>query len=73
MIILRTKSQLNSFLKRNKNKAYNYREGCGCCGSYGSLSFDTKTNKVIFFRVHESSGEITATCDVLAVYKHRGN
>lgn len=48
MVILRTPSQLASFIYR-KSKALpdDYNEGCGCCYHYSRITFDSETNRVI--------------------------
>jgi hypothetical protein len=72
MVILRTQSQLRSFLHR-KGKEYNYShdEGCGCCHSYSNISFDEKTNKVLKKHDTHHINDHYWDTEVIAIYRER--
>lgn len=54
MIVFKTMSQVNNYLKRHKGHYNN--EGCGCCWSQSSYSFDKKKNRLIYSSFGETQG-----------------
>lgn len=72
MVILRTQSQLASFIHRKtKELPPDYHEGCGCCYHHSRISFDDKTNKVIESSEFGSgtSNEEGGHTQVIAIYR----
>lgn len=72
MVILKTQSQLKSFLHR-KGKEYNYDydEGCGCCYSHSRVWFDSKTNKVLKKHHSQHINDEHWDTEVIAIYRER--
>jgi hypothetical protein len=71
MVMLRTFSQVKSFLKRNKKRVYYHREGCGCCSNSGSLAVDVKKSRILFVDCSEHKNSVSIHVTVLAVAKKR--
>ena len=74
MVILRTPSQLRSFIHR-KSKALpdDYNEGCGCCYHHTWITFDSETNKVL---EHNEFGSGTSNQEgyskaIIAIFRER--
>lgn len=69
MVVLKTKSQLNNFVKR-KRESRNYfnNPGCGCCFSGGQVQIDEERKRVIFHEWSEGLSE-SSSCTVLATFK----
>ena len=74
MVILKTQSQLRSFIHR-KSKALpeNYDEGCGCCYHHSWITFDSKTNKVLEHNEFASgtSNQEGYSKAIIAIYRKR--
>jgi len=71
MVVLKSKSQVNNFIKRMENKLnYNRHEGCGCCYSHAFVIRDDETNKIILEKCHSHAGNERCEVTVLAVIKH---
>ena len=70
MVVLKTPSQVNSFVKRmNKEHSSHFREGCGCCGHF---SFVERTdNRVVLKDFSEHMGCERTSVTVLAIIKRR--
>jgi len=72
MVVLKSESQINNFIKRMKKKYdFNRQEGCGCCYSYAFVNRDDKTNKIILENCHSYEGNKSYGARVLAVIKHK--
>ena len=71
MVVLKSKSQVNNFVKRMSNKLnFNHQEGCGCCYNRAFVYRDDKTNKVILEKCRSYVGDEKRKAEVLAVIKH---
>jgi hypothetical protein len=73
MVILRTPSQLKSFIHRKSKHLINYDEGCGCCYHHSWIRFDSETNKVIegFEFGSGTSNQEGGNTAVIAIYRGR--
>jgi hypothetical protein len=70
MIVLKTKSQLDSFMKRTaKKRCYYLDHGCGCCSDGVSMFKDN--NRVVLRKTHQYAGQVTSEIEIVAVYKPR--
>lgn len=71
MVILKTQSQLRSFIHRKSKKLINYDEGCGCCYHHSRITFDSETNRVIEFSSFASgaSNQEGGHTQVIAIYR----
>lgn len=69
MVILKTRSQLDSFLKRESKHSYSKREGCGCCSASRYVYFDANTNKVLQRNTNEWAGQCDSSLIVIGIYK----
>lgn len=68
MVILKTESQVRSFIKRmNKKHSFSHDEGCGCCFQYSYIQRDN--NRVLLKTVYSSRGSMEMSCGVLARIK----
>lgn len=65
MIVLRTASQVYSFMKRNPD--YSHSEGCGCC--YSGNKTLIKGKRIIKLDWSSYAGNETGTTKVVAVIK----
>ena len=71
MVVLKSESQINNFIKRMKKKYnFNRQEGCGCCYSYAFVNRDEETNKIILESCYSYAGNETYKITVIAVTKH---
>jgi hypothetical protein len=73
MVILRTPSQLRSFIHRKSKHLVNYNGGCGCCYHYSRITFDSETNKVIEENEFGSgtSHQEGGHTQIIAIYRER--
>lgn len=70
MVVLKTPSQVKSFVKRMAEEHEDYHdEGCGCCG-YSTYVQDTPT-RVVLQHETRSMGDFRMSVEVLAVKKGR--
>lgn len=70
MVVLKTPSQVKSFVKRMDIKhSYNFSEGCGCCGHSSYVA--RRKNRIIIESWSENMGAIEITATVIAVLKGR--
>ena len=72
MVILKTRSQLRSFIHRKtKELPENYDEGCGCCYSHTWITFDSETNKVLEYNEFGSgtSNQEGGHTQIIAIYR----
>ena len=70
MVVLKTPSQVNSFVKRMEKEHEDYHdEGCGCCG-YSTYVLRTR-NRIILEYNHMQQGYEQRSVQVLAVLKGR--
>lgn len=73
MVILRTPSQLASFIHRKSKHLVNYDEGCGCCYNHSWITFDSETNRVIEQNEFGSgtSNQEGGHTQIIAIYRER--
>ena len=70
MVVLKTPSQVKSFVKRmTKEHEDSHDEGCGCCG-YSTYVIRTPTRVILQHETMNMSG-IRISVEVLAVLKGR--
>jgi len=73
MVILKTQSQLRSFIHRKSKHLVNYDEGCGCCYNRSWITFDSETNGVIEQNEFGSgtSHQEGGHTQIIAIYRER--
>jgi len=70
MVVLKTPSQRDSFIKRmTKKHTHSHNEGCGCCWYHTSVI--RSNNRIILESVSSLHGGVRASAKVLAVLKRR--
>ena len=70
MVVLKTESQRDSFIKRmTKKHTHSHDEGCGCCWHRASVK--RSNNRIILESAYALNGPVIASAEVLAVLKGR--
>jgi hypothetical protein len=73
MVILKTPSQLRSFIHRKSKHLVNYDEGCGCCYNHSWITFDSETDKVLEHNEYGSgkSHQEGGYTQIIAIYREK--
>jgi hypothetical protein len=62
-------SQVNNFIKRQKE--HNFHEGCGCCWEQQNYRFDNTNNRVLFVSYGEDKGSYFVKATVLGKLRRK--
>lgn len=69
MITFRTMSQVNNFIKRQKE--HNFHQGCGCCWKNEHYKFDTTNNRVLLLSYGEDQGSYFTRVSILGKLRRK--